>query len=75
MPTKWPAKIFIVISMLVGIYYGADARDRDRWMAALRMSASSATKLRAQNQREKYLAYKAAEEARWRGAALREHSI
>jgi hypothetical protein len=65
---KWPAKVFLALAVLVGIYYGADARDRDRWMAALGLSASSAGKLREQIEREKDLARQAAEEARWRAA-------
>jgi hypothetical protein len=67
-PMKWPAKIFLVIAVLVGIHYGADAKDHDRWLAALGLSTTSAAKLRIQTEREKYLAHRAAEEARWRGA-------
>jgi hypothetical protein len=67
-PMKWPAKVFLVIAVLVGIHYGADAKDRDRWMAALGLSTTSASKLRVETEREKYLAQRAAEETRWRGA-------
>ena len=68
MPMKWPAKIFLVIAIVMGIYYGADAKDHDRWLAALGLSTTSAAKLRIQTEREKYLAQRAAEETRWRGA-------
>ncbi len=68
MPMKWPAKVFLPLAVLIGIYCGANAKDHDRWMAALRLSTTSASKLRMQTEREKYLAAKAAEEARWRGA-------
>lgn len=68
MPTKWPAKVFLVIAILLGIHYGADRRDHDRWMAALGLSVTSASKLRVETEREKYLAQRAADEARWRGA-------
>ena len=68
MPMKWPAKIFLVIAILAGIHYGADAKDHDRWLAALGLSTTSASKLRIETEREKYLAQRAAEEARWRGA-------
>src|SRR5206468_6657287 len=67
-PMKCPAKIFLVVAVLVGIHYGADAKDRDRWMAALGLSTTSASKLRVQTEREKYMARRAAEEARWHEA-------
>jgi hypothetical protein len=67
-PMKWPAKVLLVIAVLVGIHCGAEAKDRDRWMAALGLSTTSASKLRVENEREKYLAQRAAEEARWHGA-------
>ena len=65
---KWPAKVFLAIAILVGIYFGANAKDRDRWLAALGLSTTSASKLRVETEREKYLVHRAAEEARWRGA-------
>lgn len=68
MPMKWPAKVFIVLAILVGIYYGTDRKDRDRWLAALGWSGTSAAKLRMETQRDQYLAERAAEEARWRGS-------
>lgn len=68
MPIKWPAKVFLAVAVLVGIYCGANAKDHDRWMAALGLSATSASKLRVQTERDKYMAYRAAEEARWRRA-------
>lgn len=67
MPMKWPAKVFLALAVLVGIYCGANAKDHDRWLAALGLSTTSASKLRVETEREKYLAHKAAEEARWRG--------
>ena len=69
MPMKWPAKVFVVLAILVGIYYGTDRKDHDRWLAALGLSGTSAARLRMETQRDQYLAAKAAEEARWRGAA------
>jgi hypothetical protein len=68
MPMKWPAKLFLVLAILVGLYYGTDRKDHDRWLAALGVSGTSAGKLRAETQRERYLAERAAEQARWRGA-------
>ncbi len=73
MPMKWPAKLVLVIGVLVGIYYGASGEDRERWMAALRLSTTSAAKLRTENERQKYLAEKAAEQARWRWTAQTEN--
>jgi len=65
-PMKWPAKLFLVIAVLAGIYHGASREDHERWLAALRVSSTSAAKLRTDNERQKYLAAQAAEQARWR---------
>jgi hypothetical protein len=65
---KWPAKVFLAVAVLVGIYCGASAKDHDRWIAALRLSTTSASKLRVETERDKYMAHRAAEQARWHRA-------
>ena len=75
MPMKWPAKVFLAVAVLVGIYCGANAKDHDRWLAALGLSTTSASKLRVETEREKYLAHRAAEEARWRGSTQATNDI
>jgi len=69
MPMRWTAKGFIVLTVVLGIYYAAHPADRDRWLAALRISKTSAAKLRADDQRRKSEQARAVEEARWRQPA------
>jgi hypothetical protein len=66
MPMNWGAKAFVVLAIVVGIYYGAYSGDRDRWLAALRVSRTSAVKLRMENEQRRVREARAAEEARWR---------
>jgi len=69
MPITWRAKVFVVVAIMVGICYGATAKDRDRWLAAIGVSHTSAAKLRMENDRRKFLEAQAAQQARWRKAA------
>ena len=69
MPITWRAKVFVLVVIIAGIYYGATAKDRDRWLAAIGISQSSASKLRMENDRRKLLEARAAEQTRWRKAA------
>jgi len=65
----WRAKGFVAVAIMAGICYGATAKDRDRWLAAIGISQTSAAKLRMENDRRRFLERQAAEQARWRNAA------
>jgi len=66
MPMRWGAKAFVILAVGLGIYYGAHPADRDRWLAALRVSKTSAAKLRVEHEQQRAREARAAEEARWR---------
>jgi len=65
----WQVKVFVAVAIIVGGCYGAAAKDRDRWLAAIGISPTSAAKLRMENDRRKFLEGQAADKARWRKAA------
>jgi hypothetical protein len=63
---KTPTKIVVVIAIVAAIWYGSNAKDRARWLAALGVSRATATELRIENTRDKFHADRAIEQARWR---------
>ena len=63
---KLSAKIFVVLAIVAGVFYGSNAKDRSRWLAALGVSKATATELRIENTRDKFHSDRATEHARWR---------
>jgi len=67
-------KIIILVAIFAAVAYGSNAKDRNRWLAALGFSQVAATEMRIENARAKFHAARVEELSRWRSDARAEQA-